>query len=155
VIIYADGACSGNPGPAAYAAVLVQGQPNTITCRALAKALTANTVAKADGHAAKIVAESIGHGTNNVAELHAVLAGLGYITKPGSKVIVRTDSQNVIGWLSLGWKRRSPAIVDLAGKIDTVITEKQLTVAFEHVKGHAGDPLNELADNKAQAAIVR
>jgi ribonuclease HI len=156
VIVYADGACSGNPGPAAFAAVLVQGQPDAATCRDLAKALRSNPVAKVNGHAAKVIAESIGnYGSNNVAELSAVLAGLAYIVKAGSNVVVRTDSQNVIGWLSLGWKRKSPAIVDLAGKIDALIAEKGLTVAFEHVKGHAGDPLNDLADRKAQAAIRR
>jgi ribonuclease HI len=155
VIIYADGACSGNPGPAAYAAVLVQGQPDAITCRELAKDLRTTSVAKANGHAAKVIAESIGHGTNNVAELHAVLAGLGYITKASANVLVRTDSQNVVGWLSLGWKRKNTDIANLAGKIDALIAQKAFVVAFEHVKGHAGDPLNDLADRKAQAAIVR
>jgi ribonuclease HI len=155
VIIYADGACSGNPGPAAYAAVLVQGQPDAATCRELAKGLRTNPVAKANGHAAKIIAASIGHSTNNVAELSAVLAGLGYIAKAGAHVVVRTDSQNVVGWLCLGWKRKNAEVAGLAGKIDALIADKGFAVAFEHVKGHAGDPLNELADRKAQAAIVR
>lgn len=155
VIIYADGACSGNPGPAAFAAVLVQGQPDAPTCRDLAKALRANPVAKANGCAAKVIAESIGHGANNVAELHAVLAGLGYIVKDRANVLVRTDSQNVVGWLSLGWKRKNADIIRIAGQIDALIAEKAFVVAFEHVKGHAGDPLNELADRKAQAAIQR
>lgn len=154
ITIYADGACSGNPGPAAYAAILVQGQPDAATCYQISKALAgAATVTKTNGRYAKIVAGDIGLASNNVAELHAILAALGYVLKPGSKIVVRTDSLNAIGWLSLGWKRKSPAIVDLAGQIDAMIADKHLVVTYEHVKGHSGDPLNDLADRKAQAAI--
>jgi len=89
---------------------------------------------------------------SNRIELMAVLEGLSAITKPCPVTIV-TDSQNVIGWLSRGWKRKDPAINTLCAAIEVLIKAKGLTVSFEKVKGHAGHPMNERADQLAREAI--
>ena len=129
--LYTDGACSGNPGPGAWACVLVRG--------------------------GKVVNSEWGalpHTTNNVAELTALLCGLKALIEDEREVVVVTDSQNMIGWISLGWKRKDPKISALAAEIDKVIAEKSLMISFEHVKGHSGDRFNEMANQKRIAMEV-
>jgi ribonuclease HI len=128
VVMHTDGACSGNPGPGGWAAILVHGEH--------VKELSGGLVAT----------------TNNRAELLAVLNGLQALKVPCAVEVV-TDSQNVIGWLRLGWKRRDPEIRKLCAKIDKLIEEKAPTILFRKVKGHSGEPMNERADQLAQAAI--
>lgn len=152
ITLYTDGSCKGNPGPAGYAAVLVQGQPAEATLRKLAFDLKKAEVAKVDGHRAKAIAGYIGEATNNVAELSAVLAGLRYITKP-STVLVFTDSANVIGWLSQDFKRKNPLVAALCGQIDQVIASTGLVVRYAKVDGHAGVALNELVDRLASRQV--
>ena len=152
ITLYTDGSCKGNPGPAGYAAVLVQGQPAEATLRKLAFDLKKAEVAKVDGHRAKAIAGYIGEATNNIAELSAVLAGLRYITKP-STVLVLTDSANVIGWLSQGFKRKNPLVAALCGQIDQVIAATGLVVRYAKVDGHAGVTLNELVDKLASRQV--
>ena len=152
ITLYTDGSCKGNPGPAGYAAVLVQGEPGEATLRKLAFDLKKAEVAKVDGHRAKAIAGYIGEATNNVAELSAVLAGLRYVTKP-STVLVLTDSANVIGWLSQGFKRKNPLVAALCGQIDQVIAATGLTVRYAKVDGHAGVTLNELVDKLASRQV--
>jgi len=119
VKIYSDGACSGNPGPGGYAAIL-----------------------QWNGHEQEVV----GHErqtTNNRMELTAVIEGLKAL-KEFCSVIVYTDSQYVIGVMT-GWKRK--ANYDLLATLDVLCAEHWVT--FQHVRGHAGHPLNERADKLA------
>jgi ribonuclease HI len=85
-------------------------------------------------------------------ELTAVLKALSVITVP-CKVTIVTDSQNVIGWLSGGWKRKNLAVQRLCAQIEHVIKAKGLTVSYEKVKSHSGHEMNERADQLAKAAI--
>jgi len=85
-------------------------------------------------------------------ELTAVLKALRVITVP-CQVKVVTDSQNVIGWLSMGWKRNDLVCAGLCAEIEAVIKAKKLTVSYEKVKSHSGHPMNERADQLAKAAI--
>jgi len=130
VTIHTDGACSGNPGPGGWSAIL--------TC----------------GEHRKELSGGEPDTTSNRMELTAVLKGLHALTKP-CKVTIVTDSANVIGWLSLGWKRKNAQIAALCAEIERVIEAKGLTVEFQKVAGHAGHPLNERADQLAVAAIPR
>ena len=130
VVAYTDGACSGNPGPGAWAYRLEW----------------------PDGR----VEEAVGAApatTNNREELKAVREALQAIRRrigshPGWRIVVRTDSLGVINWLSRRWKRH--ANLDLFPGIDPLVDAR---VAFEHVRGHAGDAGNERVDSLAVAAI--
>jgi ribonuclease HI len=127
LIAHTDGACSGNPGPGGWAVVFSQG--------------------------GKEVAEHSGGSlatTNNRMELTAVREALKRAPE-GIAMEVVTDSQNVIGWLSKGWKRNDPLIAAICRKIDRLLAARKVT--FRWVKGHDGDPLNERVDRLAVAAI--
>lgn len=128
VTIYTDGSCSGNPGKGGWAAILTCG-----------------------GHV-KELSGGLESTTNNRSELTAVLKGFHALKFP-CKVTIVTDSANVIGWLSQGWKRKNLEVRKLCAEIDLVIAAKGLTVSFEKVRGHSGHPMNERADALAQAAI--
>lgn len=90
VEIYADGSCSGNPGPGGYAAILC--------CKNREKIITGNEK----------------HTTNNRMELTAVIEALKCLKKP-CRVVVRTDSQYVVNgvnqwlseWVKRNWKTSS------------------------------------------------
>ena len=130
VTVHTDGACSGNPGPGGWSAIL--------TC----------------GEHRKELSDGEPETTNNRMELTAVLKGLHALTRPCQATIV-TDSANVIGWLSQGWKRKNVQIAALCAEIERLIEAKGLTVEFQKVAGHTGHPLNERADQLAVAAIPR
>lgn len=92
-------------------------------------------------------------GTNNMAELAAVIVGLRMIKKPIDSLTICTDSEYVRGCASLGWKRKKN--VKLWEEFDKQFERvKQLcpNVEFKHVKGHSGDKWNECADKLAVAA---
>jgi ribonuclease HI len=127
VIAYTDGACSGNPGPAGLGVVLVHDSEQ------------------------RELSEYLGVGTNNVAELTAILRALeAHIGSP-LPLVVHTDSQYAIGVLSKGWKPKvNQALIE---SIKERMREvKQLKLVY--VPGHAGVPLNERADQLARAAVV-
>ena len=128
VITYTDGSCRPNPGPGGWAAILTCGE-----------------------HQKEISGGHPNTGINQM-ELTAVLKGLHALTKP-CKVTVVTDSQNVIGWLSQGWKRKHQTVQLICAEIDLVVASKGLTVSYEKVKSHAGHPMNERVDQLAKAAI--
>jgi len=91
--------------------------------------------------------------TNNREELKAVREALRAIRRrigadTGWRIVVRTDSLGVINWLTRRWKRH--ANLDLFPEIDPLVDGR---VAFEHVRGHAGNPGNERVDSLAVAAI--
>lgn len=136
VTIYTDGACSGNPGPGGWGAILKFGRHE------------------------KELSGGEPETTNNRMELRAALEALRSLTEPCS-VTLFTDSEylrrGVTEWLP-GWKRRNwrrkggkLANVDLWMKLDEEIARHE--VHWRWVRGHAGHPLNERVDKLARKAI--
>ncbi len=133
VVIYADGACRGNPGPGGWGAWLQSGVHE--------KELFGGE---------KLT-------TNNRMELTAVIEALASL-KRASQVVVYTDSEYVKngittwihGWKARGWKtadRKPVKNVELWQRLDTLNAAHQ--VQWRWVRGHAGDPGNERADRLA------
>lgn len=143
LVAYTDGACSGNPGPGGWGVVL----------RAL------------DG--ARVVKERELKGgakdtTNNRMELQAAIAALEALERPATLRVI-TDSVYVRdgvtkwmhGWKRNGWKTSAKKPVkneDLWRQLDTA--QARHSVTWEWVKGHAGHPENERADELARAGMA-
>lgn len=125
-VAYTDGACSGNPGPAGLGVVLI-----------------------AQG-ARRELSEFLGIGTNNIAELTAILRALEGLGRASEPVVVHTDSQYAIGVLTKGWKAKANQEL-IATLKERMRNFPQLR--FVYVRGHAGIPLNERADELARAAV--
>ncbi len=130
VVIYTDGACSGNPGPGGWGALLISG-----------------------GHR-KDICGGEPDTTNNRMELMAAIQALEALTKP-CKVELHTDSTYVMkgisewihGWKKRGWKTADKKPVkneDLWRRLDQARLRHE--VDWRWVKGHAGHELNEHAD---------
>lgn len=130
IAIWTDGACSGNPGPGGWAAVLTDGQQ------------TREIVGGADST------------TNNAMELEGILAALEAVPA-GARVRLHTDSQNAIGWLSQGWKRKDPKVAALCARIDATVASKGLQVAYAKAIAHQDDAMNNRADALAAAEAQR
>ncbi len=138
VTIHTDGACSGNPGPGGWGAILAFGEREKELKGG--EALT----------------------TNNRMELMGAIAALEALTRP-CLVDLYTDSQylrgGITGWIH-GWKRngwrtadRKPVKnVDLWQRLDQAL--KRHDVRWHWVKGHAGHALNERADELAREGIA-
>ena len=124
-IAYTDGACTGNPGPAGSGTIVI-----------------------APGGKIHESYAYLGEGTNNVAELTAILKAL-QATPKDEPLVVHTDSQYAIGVLSKGWKAKANGA--LIEQIRTELAGRG--VRFVYVPGHAGVPLNERADELAREAI--
>jgi len=124
--VYADGACSGNPGPAGLGIVLV-----------------------APGGAIAEGFEYLGTATNNIAELTGVLRAA-EIVPDGEPAVVHTDSQYAIGVLQKGWKAK--ANQELIAGIKLALS-KRPNWRLVYVPGHSGVPLNERADELAREAV--
>ena len=138
VVMYTDGACKGNPGPGGWGVVLRYGG-----------------------------AEKTLHGgekqtTNNRMELMAAIQGLRTLNRE-CQVELYTDSQYVrkgitewlAGWKRNGWKtsaRKPVKNADLWKELDTETARHQ--VNWHWVKGHAGDPGIELADELANMGVA-
>ena len=133
ILLYTDGACSGNPGPGGYAAIL--------RCGTLEKVLSA-------GYATT---------TNNRMELLAVITGLEAIRWEHATVIVWSDSSYVVdavekGWV-FDWERKGfakKANPDLWTRFLAVY--RKHNVQFHWIRGHNGHPENERCDRLAVAA---
>jgi len=123
--IYTDGACSGNPGIGAWAAVIF-----------------------VDGDYSSDHVGFEKHTTNNRMELQAVIEGLSHVTY-GGEVTLFSDSQYVIKTMTEGWRKR--VNLDLWNLLD--IQNRQLKVTWKWVKGHSGNYGNELANRFAQGLI--
>lgn len=130
VVIYTDGACSGNPGPGGWGAILISGEREKEIC---------------GGEIAT---------TNNRMEMMAAIQALEALNKP-CKVELHTDSQYVMkgitewigGWKARGWRTADKKPVkneDLWRRLDAARLRHD--VVWRWVKGHAGHPLNERAD---------
>ena len=140
VLIYTDGACSGNPGPGGWAAILsFNGKEKELS-----------------GH--------MPNTTNNRMELFAVISALGALKEPcdvevysDSAYTVNAFRENWIGaWQKNGWINSSKKPVensDLWKLLLTIIKLKKHTVSFFKVKGHADHPQNIRCDEMARAAI--
>ena len=128
IIIYTDGASSGNPGPAGIGAVLVFNGKK------------------------KEISEFIGTATNNIAELTAIEKALEKLKRKDLPVRLFTDSTYCAGLLSKGWRPKKN--IDLINRIKNLIHEfKDFKII--KVKGHAGIELNERADVLATSAIKK
>ncbi len=127
VIVFADGACSGNPGPAGLGVVVFEG-----------------------GVKKRELSEFLGTGTNNIAELTALLRAAELLADETRHVEMRTDSSYAIGVLTKGWKAKAnPELVARTKQALARLARVHLT----YVPGHAGVHGNELADALAVAAV--
>ncbi len=142
VTIYTDGACSGNPGPGGWGAVLNSGS--------LRKEISGGDPAT----------------TNNRMELMAAISALRELNQPStvdlftdSKYVKQGISEWITQWKVNGWKRRSGKRwlpvknEDLWRELDALVETHR--VAFHWVEGHAGHPENERADELARSAIPK
>jgi ribonuclease HI len=98
------------------------------------------------------LSEYLGQGTNNIAELTAILRGVEMVGERAGKLVIHTDSQYAIGVLSKGWKAK--ANVELVARIKEALRRRG-RVELRYVKGHAGIPLNERCDELAREAVLR
>jgi ribonuclease HI len=138
VDIYTDGACSGNPGPGGWGAIL-----------------------RANGHEKEICGGE-GQTTNNRMELIAVIRALATLKRP-VRARVHTDSQYVQkgisewihGWKRRGWMtagRQPVKNVDLWQELDRLAAQHQIDWIW--VRGHAGHVENERADELARRGMA-
>jgi len=138
VTIYSDGACSGNPGPGGWGAILVFGDKQKDLCGGEADT------------------------TNNRMELIAACSALEALTRPCA-VDLWTDSQyvkgGITGWIH-GWKRngwrtadkKKVKNADLWQRLDLACQRHR--VEWHWVKGHAGHDMNERADALARKGMA-
>ena len=126
ILAYADGACSGNPGPAGVGAVAMWGDQM------------------------RELSEYIGEATNNIAELTGILRAVELAHELGRPLRLYTDSTYSIGVLTQGWKAK--ANKELVAKVRQALDAHPDTKLF-HVRGHQGVRLNEHADELAVRAV--
>lgn len=138
VTLYTDGACSGNPGPGGWGAVLLFGEHRKELCGG--EPLT----------------------TNNRMELRAAIEGLQALTR-ACAVDLHTDSQYlkngvtswIHGWKRNGWKtadRKPVKNEDLWRELDAALARHD--IEWHWVKGHAGHEFNEEADRLAREGMA-
>ena len=138
VKIYTDGACSGNPGPGGWGAILIYGDSR------------------------REISGGEAHTTNNRMELLAAIEALEALKRP-CRVDVFTDSQYlrqgvtswIHGWKARGWRTADKKPVkneDLWRRLDEARTRH--AVEWQWVKGLASDPLNNRVDALAVAAMA-
>ena len=137
VTIYTDGACSGNPGPGGWGALMQFGE-----------------------HERELEGGE-GQTTNNRMEIFAAIAALEALKRP-CKVNLHTDSTYlrdgitkwIINWKRNGWRtaaKKPVKNVDLWQRLEEAIQRHE--IAWHWVKGHAGDPGNEAADALARQGL--
>ena len=134
IYLYADGACSGNPGPGGWGTILRY----------------EDTEKEMSGGEMQT--------TNNRMELTAVIKGLSALKEP-CEVIVTSDSRYVVDGIEKGWARswkkngwvksdKKPALnAELWDQLLTLIDRHKVT--FRWIRGHAGHPENERCDKLA------
>lgn len=139
VILYTDGACSGNPGPGGWGAILTSGD-----------------------HQRELKGGEC-ETTNNRMEMMAVICAAEAL-KQGCRIDIFTDSTYVMkgmtewveGWKKRGWKtagRKPVKNVDLWQRLETALERHE--VSWNWVKGHSGDAGNERADELARMGIPK
>ncbi len=140
---YTDGACSGNPGPGGWGALMLAKDGETVLRARELQGGEADT-------------------TNNRMELLAAIAALEALKRP-SAITVVTDSAYVKngvttwihGWKRNGWRtadKKPVKNVDLWQRLDEAQSRHKVT--WEWIKGHAGHPENERADELARAGMA-
>jgi ribonuclease HI len=138
VEVWTDGACAGNPGPGGWGTILRCGESEKDLC---------------GGEP---------HTTNNRMELTAAIAALEALKRP-CRVQLHTDSQylreGVTAWVEVwknnGWRTRDRKPVkndDLWRRLDEAAARHQID--WRWVRGHAGDPMNERADELARRGMA-
>lgn len=136
--LFTDGACSGNPGPGGWGAILRYG-----------------------AHERELNGGTKGPTTNNRMELMAVIEGIAALKEP-CHVTIHTDSQYVMhgvtrymhNWKKNGWRtadRKEVKNIDLWQQLDGLLVQHQ--VDWLWVRGHDGHPENERADALARNGI--
>lgn len=140
---YTDGACSGNPGPGGWGVLmLAKSGDDILKSRDLCGGAPLTT--------------------NNQMELQAAIEALNALSKP-SKITIVTDSTYVKngvttwihGWKKNGWRtsnKKPVKNVELWQSLDAAAQKHDVT--WEWVKGHAGHPENEKADELARAGMA-
>lgn len=141
ILIFTDGACSGNPGPGGYAAVI---------------AFPEGEIKELGGHKE--------HTTNNAMELAGVIKALQDIKNRDESVVVYTDSTYVIrgitqwiwGWKKKGWKNAEGQDVSnriLWEELSRVVSARKgdSKIEWKYSRGHIGTPGNERCDEIAVA----
>ena len=137
IIIYTDGACSGNPGVGGWGAILMFKESE------------------------KKISGGSKDTTNNQMEIRAVIEALKIIKRP-SQIIVNTDSKYVMdgitkwikGWKKNGWRtadRKPVKNNELWQELDIEVSKHK--IEWRWVKGHSGDKYNDIADELAREAI--
>ena len=138
VIIYTDGACSGNPGPGGWAAVLISGDNK------------------------KEISGGSKNTTNNIMELTAILEALKALKvecevdlySDSSYCVNAFDQKWIYGWIKKGWKTADGSDVknkEIWEEIYNLIKKHKVT--FHKVKGHSDVELNNRCDELARAQI--
>jgi len=134
--LYTDGACSGNPGPGGWAALLIWNGLD------------------------KMLSGYDPYTTNNRMELMAVIEGLKAIRQRHNPVEVYTDStyvqlgitQWIHQWKKKNWKKvKNP---DLWQELDTIVSNFP-NIHFKHVEAHTGHPENERCDKEARKQSLK
>lgn len=138
VIIYTDGACSGNPGPGGWGSILMMGENK------------------------REISGGKKDTTNNVMELTAVIEALKLLKRP-CKVDLYSDSAYVVnaflqnwifGWIENGWKNSSKEEVKNKELWQELLSLAKIhDVTFHKVKGHADNEYNNRCDELARNAI--
>jgi ribonuclease HI len=134
VVIYTDGACIGNPGPGGYAAVLLKGKRERV-----------------------IIGRNAAT-TNNIMELTAVIKALEAL-RLGTLAVLHSDSQYVINgmtqwlpqWKVNRWRTAAKNPVknrELWEHLEALASKH--TITWKWVRGHSGNPMNELVDRLAE-----
>lgn len=138
-VVYSDGACAKNPGPAGWGAVVI-----------------------AQGGEAQGFSGYLGHGTNQIAELSGAIEGLARVPE-GASVELVSDSQYVLKGLTewrRGWESRNfvnskgDPVANLALWKRLYAVADKRKVATRWVRGHTGDRFNEMADALATTAVA-
>ena len=138
VIIYTDGACSGNPGPGGWGSILMMGENK------------------------KEISGGKKDTTNNVMELTAVIEALKLLKRPckvdlysDSAYVVNAFLQNwILGWIKNGWKNSNKEEVKNKELWQELLSLTKIhDVTFHKVKGHADNEYNNRCDELARNAI--
>jgi ribonuclease HI len=129
-VAYTDGACLGNPeGPGGWAAV----------------------VDRPDGETPWMLFGHLSSTSNNRAEALGVLGAIEWVPA-GSRLEVHSDSELTVRILQGRYKMKANA--DIWEVLTRTVSEKRLSLTPEWVRGHAGDPRNELADQLTRVAAL-